>query len=181
LFGTVTPIAVSLQLVTVATAPLNVTVLVPCVAPKVVPATVTGVPTGPEVTERLEIAGVTVNAIPLLVLPLTVTTTLPVVAPVGTVTAIEVVAQLVTVAAVPLKVTVLVPCVVPKVVPLMVTAVPTAPEVLDKLVIAGMTVNCTPLLFTPPTWTTTAPVVALLGTVATTAVLLQLVTVATIL
>ena len=36
---------VALQLVAVATVPLNVTVLVPCVAPKFVPVTVTEAPT----------------------------------------------------------------------------------------------------------------------------------------
>jgi len=50
-----------------------------------------------------------VNAKPLLAIPLTVTTTLPVVAPLGTVTTIPVGLQLVAVAAVPLKVAVLVP------------------------------------------------------------------------
>ena len=48
---------VALQLVGVAAVPLKVTVLVPCVAPKVVPVTVTDVPTGPNVVERLPMAG----------------------------------------------------------------------------------------------------------------------------
>jgi hypothetical protein len=47
--GTVTVMLVALQLVGVATVPLNVTVLVPCVAPKFVPVMVTIVPTGPDV------------------------------------------------------------------------------------------------------------------------------------
>jgi hypothetical protein len=52
----------------------------------------------------------TVNDLPLLATPLTVTTTLPVVAPVGTVVTIEVALQLViVVAVVPLNFTVLVP------------------------------------------------------------------------
>lgn len=46
---------------------------------------------------------------PLLLMPPTVTTTLPVGAPLGTVTAMLVALQLVTVASVPLKVTVLAP------------------------------------------------------------------------
>jgi hypothetical protein len=54
-------------------------------------------------------------------------------------------------------------------VPLTVTGAPTAPDVGDKLVIFGAatTVKVTPLLATPLTVTTTFPVVAPLGTVAT--------------
>ena len=44
---------VALQLVGVAAAPLNFTVLVPCAAPKFAPLIVTGVPTGPDVGFRL--------------------------------------------------------------------------------------------------------------------------------
>jgi len=82
----------------------------------------------------------------LLAWPLTVTTTLPVVASAGTGTTMLPVPQLVGVAVVPLKVTVLVPCVVPKVVPLIVTDVPTGPEVVDRLVMCGVTANETALL-----------------------------------
>src|SRR6267378_2617410 len=57
--GTGTTMLVALQLVGVAAVPLNVTVLVPCVAPKFVPVIVTDVPTGPEVGDRLPIAGAT--------------------------------------------------------------------------------------------------------------------------
>ena len=75
---------------------------------------------------------------PLLALPPTVTTTLPVVAPVGTVATIDVALQLpMVVAVVPLNLTVLVPCVEPKLVPVIVTDAPTAPDVGDKLVILG--------------------------------------------
>ncbi len=49
--------------------------------------------------------------------------------------------QLVTVAAVPLNVTVLVPFVDPKFVPVIVTAVPTGPELGDRLVMLG----CAPI------------------------------------
>ena len=45
------------QLVGVAVVPLNVTVLVPCVAPKVVPVIVTAVPIGPLVGASDVIAG----------------------------------------------------------------------------------------------------------------------------
>ena len=137
--GTVTPMLVSLQLVTVADVPLNVTVLDPCVEPKFEPEIVTAVPTGPELGVRLVIVGVgnTVKLTPLLATPLTVTITLPVLAPLGTVTPMLVALQLVTVADVPLNVTVLDPCVKPKFEPEIVTAVPTGPEVVDKLEMLG--------------------------------------------
>jgi len=111
-FGTGTTMLVALQLVGAAAAPLKVTVLVPCEAPKFAPLIVTEVPTGPEVGERLVMLGetATVNPAGLLGTPPTVTTILPVVAPAGTGTTMLVAPQLVGVAAVPLKVTVLVPC-----------------------------------------------------------------------
>ena len=49
------------QVVGVAVVPLNVTVLVPCVAPKLVPVIVTAVPTGPLVGARLVSVGGTVT------------------------------------------------------------------------------------------------------------------------
>ena len=150
------------------------------------PVIVTGVPAGPEVVDRLVIVGaVTVKFTPLLATPPTITTTLPVVAPVGTDVTMLAAPQLVTVAVVPLKVTVLVPCEDPKLVPVMVTAVPTGPEVVDRLVIVGagaepVTVKVTPLLATPPTVTTTFPVVAPAGTEVAMLVALQVVTVAAV-
>jgi hypothetical protein len=58
----------ALQLVTVAAAPLNVTVLLPCDDPKLIPVIVTGAPTAPEAEERLVIVGavedIAANAIP---------------------------------------------------------------------------------------------------------------------
>jgi hypothetical protein len=172
---------VALQLVGVPAVPLNLTVLVPCVAPKFVPVIVTGVPAGPDVTLRLVMLGagaVTVNVAPLLAVPPTVTTTLPVVAPFGTGTTMLVALQLVGVPAVPLNFTVLVPCVVPKFVPVIVTGVPAGPDVTLRLVMLGagiVTVNVTPLLAVPPTVTTTLPVVAPFGTGTTMLVALQLV------
>jgi len=70
------------------------------------------------------------------------------------------------VAAVPLNVTP--PWLDPKLVPVIVTEVPIGPDVGDKLEMlgAGTTVKLTPLLATPPTVTTTLPVVAPVGTVA---------------
>src|SRR5580693_1075201 len=75
--GTVATMLAALQLVGGAAFPLNVIVLVPCVAPKFAPAIVTEAPTTPEVGVRLVMlgGGVTVKATPLLATPLTVTTT----------------------------------------------------------------------------------------------------------
>jgi len=176
--GTVVAMLVALQLVTVAEVWLKVTVLVPCVDPKFVPVIVTGVPTDPEVGFKLVIEGVTVKFTPSLAKPPTVTTTLPVVAPLGTVVAMLDALQLVTVAVVWLKVMVLVPCVGPKFVPVIVTGVPTGPEVVERLVIVGVMVKLTPLLATPPTVTTTLPVVDPFGTEVERLVALQFVTVA---
>jgi hypothetical protein len=125
---------VALQLVGVAAVPLNFAVLVPCVAPKLAPAIVTGIPTVPDVGFKLVMLGpataaVTVKLAPLLDTPPTVTTTLPVVAPAGTGATMLVALQLVGAAAVPLKVTVLVPWAAPKFAPVIVTELPTAPDV----------------------------------------------------
>src|SRR6201988_3646473 len=124
--GTGTVMLVALQLVGAAVAPLNLTRLVLCVAPKFAPGIATGVPTVPEVMERLVMLGagggvVTVKAMPLLVCVPTVTVTLPVVAPVGTGTVMLVALQLVGVAVVPLNLTRLVLCVAPKFAPVIVT------------------------------------------------------------
>ena len=179
--GTGATMVVALQLVGVALVPLNITVLVPCVAPKLLPVMVTLVPTAPEAGERLVMLGggsVTVNVDPLLATPPTVTTTFPVVADDGTGTTMLVALQLVGVALVPLNITVLVPCVAPKLLPAMVTLVPTAPDAGERLVTLGggsVTVNGHGLLATPPTVTTTFPVVAPLGTGTVMLVELQLV------
>ena len=56
--GTVATIEVALQLViVVAVVPLNFTVLVPCVEPKLVPVIVTDAPTAPEVGDGLLMLG----------------------------------------------------------------------------------------------------------------------------
>src|SRR6266403_3782836 len=132
--GTAATMLVGLQLVGGAAVPLKLTMLLPCDAPKFAPAIVTEVPTGPEVGLRLVTLGaepeaeVTVNAIPLLAAPPTVTTTFPVVAPAGTAATMLVGLQLVGVAAVPLKLTVLLPCDAPKFAPAIVTEIPTGPD-----------------------------------------------------
>jgi len=137
--GTVAAMLLAPQLVTVAVVPLNLTVLLPCVDPKFDPEIVMEAPTAPDVGDKLLILGVanTVKLLPLLAVPETVTTTLPVAAPLGTVTTILVEPQLVTVAVVPLNFTVLLPWVEPKPEPAMVTEAPTAPDVGDRLVIDG--------------------------------------------
>ncbi len=107
--GTGATIVVEFQLVGVAVFPLNLTVLLPWVDPNVVPEIVTDVPTVPEAGDRLRIYGVTVKLFPLLAVPDTVTTTLPVVAADGTGATIFVALQLVGVAVVPLNLIVLLP------------------------------------------------------------------------
>src|SRR6185369_3930437 len=137
------------QLVGVAFVPLNVTVLVPFVAPKLLPAIVTEVPTSPLAGVSDVSVGRTVNVSALLATPPTVTTTLPVVAPVGAGTTMLVALQLVGVPVVPLNLMVLVPFVAPKFAPVIVTTVPKNPALGFKLVILGagtVTVKFTPLL-----------------------------------
>jgi hypothetical protein len=75
--GTGTTIVVALQPVGVADVPLNVTVLEPWLAPKLVPVIVKGIATGPEDEDKPVIVGVgsTVKLKLLLVIPPTVTTT----------------------------------------------------------------------------------------------------------
>ncbi|MGB2636895.1 MAG: hypothetical protein WAM58_23410 [Candidatus Acidiferrum sp.] len=166
-FGTATVMELAPQLVGVATVPLNVTVLVPWIEPKLVPEIVMDVPTAPEVGDKLVMLGATVKLIPLLAVPSTETTTLPLVALEGTVATIDVGLQPVAVAAMPLNVTVLVPCVASKFVPVIVTDVPTGPELGDTLVTLGPvpgTVKLTLLLTVPLAVTTTLPVVAPFGT-----------------
>ena len=128
--GTGTAMLVEPQTVGVATVPLNVTVLVPCVEPKFVPVIVIGVPTFPTFVLSCVIVGMdpTTKTTPLLANPPEVVTiTLPVVAPVGTGATSMFELQLVGIAAVPLKVTVLDPIEDPKLLPVMVTEVPTGP------------------------------------------------------
>jgi hypothetical protein len=139
--GTGTTMELALQLVGVAAVPLNLTVLVPRVAPKFDPAIVTDAPIAPDVGERLEMPGpwaeVTVKPTALLATLFTVTTTDPVVAPPGTGATMRLAVQLLGAAAVPLNLMLLVPCDAPKFAPLMVTAVPTVPDVGERLTTLG--------------------------------------------
>jgi hypothetical protein len=133
--GTMAVMLVDVQLFVVAVVPLKVTEL-PELVPNVVPVIVIQLPTIPEVGDKLVMCGITVKATPLLATPDTVTTTFPVVAAVGTVTLIVVEFQLVKLAVVPLNFTLL-PKLVPKPVPVIVTAVPTDPDVTERLVMLG--------------------------------------------
>ena len=111
-FGTVAVILVDDHAVKVAVVPLNRTVLAPCVAPKPLPAitTLDGALAAGGVTPEMEGGTGTVNVVPALGTPLTVTRTGPVEAPAGTTVTIRVAIQLViVVTGVPLNVTVLVP------------------------------------------------------------------------
>jgi len=135
--GTGTTILVSLQLVGVANVPLKVTVLDPCVAPKPTPVIVTGVPGKPLAGDRLAIPKVTVKLTPLLATPLAVTTTFPSLRQPGRKLKYWSHSSLWPRLLPPLKLTVPDPCVAPKFVPVIVTAAPTAPDVIDRLVMLG--------------------------------------------
>ena len=107
----------------VAATPLNVRVLLPCVAPKPFPLTLTVLPIPPVVgvTRKMPGPEATVNGTPLLAVPLIVTTTFPLVAVEGTVVRSCVAVQLETLAVTPLNVSVLKLCELPKLVPVIVT------------------------------------------------------------
>lgn len=175
--GTVAITAVLLQLLTVAATPLNVMVLVPWLAPNALPLIVTVVPGGPELGDKLLMLDVAVKNKKLLAAPFTVTTTGddPGPRPAGTVTAMLPLLQLLTVAAIPAKVTELVPWLAPKFDPVIVIAVPTGPEISDRLLMTGVTVNVATLLAKPFTVTATFAVPGdILGTLKPMPVLLQL-------
>jgi hypothetical protein len=179
--GTVTISVVLVPLVTVAGVPLKATIFAASVVEKFVPVILTVDPTAPDVGDRLAIVGVgtTVKLTPLLDRLPTVTTTFPVVAPVGTIAVMLVVPVVELSAPVPLKYTE--DSLSEKFVPVITTAVPAGPDVGERLVIVGVggcTVKVTPLLDSPPTATTTFPVVALVGTVTKRLVVVALITVA---
>jgi hypothetical protein len=183
--GTVTLMPDAVQLDIAARVPLNVTALLPWVDPKFEPFIVKPAPIGPWVRLKLAMLGpgaVTVKSTPLLEAPATVTTIFPDVAPLGTGTTMLVEVQVVGVPVIALNVTVLDPWLAPKFAPVIVTEVPRGPDVGLMLVMLGavITVKLTPLLATPPTVTTTGPVVAPAGTGAMMLVALQFDTVAVV-
>jgi hypothetical protein len=164
--GTGAVIELALQLIGVTAVPLNVTDPVLRLEPKPVPVIVTKVPTVPDVGERLVMVGTTEKFTLLLGTPSTTMKTLPVVATVGTRTTMDPALQLVGLAVVPLNVTVLAPCVDAKFVPVIVTAVPTVPDVGDRLTIFGVgsTVKTAVLLDSELLVTTTFPALDPVGT-----------------
>ena len=180
--GTATRMLVSLQLAGVAAVPLKATVLAPWAIPKLVPVIVTFVPIAPEFGLRFEIEGRTVKLRPLLAIPPTVTTTVPVVAPGGTDATMLVALKFDGIVAVPLKLTEIAARAFPKFAPVIVIGVPTGPDAGFRLVMlgGGITAKTAPLLAMPPTVTTTFPVAAPMGTGATMFVALQLVGVTTV-
>jgi hypothetical protein len=180
---TVVTMLVVIHAVAMAVIPLNLMVLVPWAEPKLVPVIVTVAPTAPVVIDKPAMPGATVKLFPLLFTPLANTTTFPLVAPGGTVTAMLVAVQVVTLAVVPLKLTVPPPWGEPKLTPVTVTAAPTAPVVIDRLLTLGpaTTVKFFPLLAVPETVTTTFPVVAPVRTVVTMVVAVHVVAIAVVL
>jgi hypothetical protein len=172
--GTGTVILVLLQAVGAAAAPLNVTVLLPWLAPKLLPLMVIEAPVVPLVWDNELITGTIENGTPLLARLATVMTTFPLLAPLGTGATTLVSLQLLGVAVAPLNLTVLVPCVAPNSVPEMVIVEPITVAFGDSSVIKGGTPNDMPLLTTPPgAVTSTLPVRAPSGTVALMLVLLH--------
>lgn len=140
--GTVTIKLVALQAVGVAVTPPKVTVLVPCVSPKLEPLMVTDVPTGPIEGNNPVITGVTLKFLPALGMLATVTTTLTFPAGTfGTVTVMLVELHVPTAAGLPPIVTVLVPCAAPKLAPEITICVPAGPETGETLLITGGGVN----------------------------------------
>ncbi len=184
--GTNTVSVVEVAPVTVATTPLNRTVLFANVVLKLVPVMVTVAPTAPLVGVKPDMVGVpgTVK-IPTLVTvtPLSVTEIGPVEAPGGTVTVSVVADAPVTGALIPLNSTTLLLGVVLKLVPVMVTVAPTAPVVGLKPVIVckGRTVNIEPLVrVNPLTVIEIGPVIAPAGTKVVKVVVVAAVTVANV-
>jgi len=164
--------------------PLNDTTLLPGVGSKLLPLIVTVEPGGPLLGAKLLITGggrMVKLVLLLATCPPTFIVIGPVLAPLGTATLSCVdVAPEKTDADSPLIVTLSFAAIVLKLVPLIWTASPAEPEVGLKLVIVGAgTVKLDPLVpVSPPTVTESVPVVAPLGTVATSFVVVALVIVA---
>jgi hypothetical protein len=153
---------------TVAVAPLNFTVPLPCVTPNPAPVMVMDSPVLPE----LGFSAVTLNpddtvkATPLLEALFTTAVTFPVVAPLGTVTTMLLSLHEEGVATVPLNFTLLVPCVWPKATPVIVTVAPIPPFVGDTLLIVepAVTLNAEPVVNPTSVVTTMLPLLAPSGT-----------------
>lgn len=137
--GTTAVMLVLLHDVKAAPTPLKVTVLPPCVPPKFEPEITTDEPMGPLLGAKVLMVGgeITVNGIPALVAPATVTETLPVLAPAGSTAVILFAFHEVILATIPLNATVPVPCVAPKWEPLITTEEPTGPELGERPLTMG--------------------------------------------
>jgi len=180
--GTMTVSEVAVAAVTVAAAPLNVTVLVAGVVLKLVPVMMTFVPAAP-VSGLIPVtigAGRNLNTPPeVAVPPAVVTETVPVLAPGGTVTVSAVAVAAMTLAMAPLNLTALSTALVLNLVPEIVTFAPTGPVFGLKPVTVGGTLNATNDVVIPPAvFTATLPVVAPCGTVTVSEVAVAAVTVA---
>lgn len=141
--GTVVVILVVVLAVTIASVPLNRTVLLPGVALKFVPVIVTACPNSPEVGVKLVIVGTAAPTVKFVALTIethrVVTTNNPVVAPAGTVTVKEVSVAAATVAGrFNQNLTSFSDGVVLKFVPVMVTVVPIGPDAGENEVSVGM-------------------------------------------
>jgi hypothetical protein len=161
--GTVAVIWVGEFSAKLALCPLKVTAVAP---PKFVPITVTTVPTGPLVGEKLETvgAGMTVKLLALDADPPDVVTVIgPVVAPDGTVAVIWVEEFTVKLALVPLNLTELAPV---NPVPVTTTVAPTPPVGGEKPEITGVTRKLLVLVAVPPAVVTLIFPVVAGGTVA---------------
>jgi hypothetical protein len=98
---------------------------------------VTVAPTAPDVIDKLVMPGATAKLFPLLFTAPATTTTLPLVAVAGTVVTMVVAVHVVAVAVVPLNLILPIPWGEPKFVPVMIKEAPTAPVVIDKLLMVG--------------------------------------------
>src|ERR1700690_1819511 len=107
----------------------------------------------------------TIKFTPLLFVPPTLTTTLPVVAPAGTGAVMLVALHAVGVPRIPLNITVLVPCGLPKFVPMITTGVLTTPEVgLSPVIVGEVPTPETDLNAAKPAAQSSAPLIVALAT-----------------
>ncbi len=167
--GTTAVILVVVEDLTLATTPLNLTVLLPGVALKLTPVIMMSAPVAALTGVKFEMVGTGTVKLPALfpVIPFMVTDIGPVVAPAGTDVVILVDVEAVTTATTPLNLTIFSAGTLLKFVPVMVTGTPTPPLVGEKLLIEGVpkTVKFVALVtITPLNDTVICPVPAPRGT-----------------
>jgi len=147
--GTEVVMLVGVLAVTLATVPLNLTILLDGVLLKLVPIIVTDVPADPLTGVNDVIVGANADIFTVKLFELaavsdpTLTLITPEVAAAGTVVVKLVAVLAVTVAIVPLNVTILLVGIILKFVPVMVTALKTAPDIGVKEVIVGAGIGAT--------------------------------------